>query len=161
MFYFPYSVTCRNQNLQNYQNRSELLKLKNCQNLSGFENYQNEDATYSIYFPVFCQFFNFENSQILIILLPIVVLPTNLPSPFLKIILLPMFGISFRYVKVRTCPSIDGRKAPAFHTFHNCLFSDMQAKGLLLALTKRDASLNSEIVYLCNNDSNKYELTRI
>jgi len=47
-----------------------------------------------------------------------------------------MFGIAFCYVKVR-------RKAPAFHTFHNYLFSDMQAKGLLF-LTKRDASPNKK-----------------
>ena len=48
-----------------------------------------------------------------------------------------MFGIASRYVKVR-------RKAPAFHAFHNCLFSNMQAKSLLLALTKRDASPNKK-----------------
>ena len=47
-----------------------------------------------------------------------------------------MFAIAFCYVKVR-------RKAPAFHTFHTCLFSDMQAKGLFLASTKRDASPNN------------------
>jgi hypothetical protein len=29
-----------------------------------------------------------------------------------------MFDIASRYVKARTCPSIDGRKAPAFH----CIF---------------------------------------
>jgi len=52
--------------------------------------------------------------------------------------ILVMFVITFRYVKVR-------RKAPTFHTFYNCLFSDMQAKGLLLALTKRDASLNKRL----------------
>src|ERR1035437_2020483 len=70
--------------------------------------------------------------------------------------MLPMFGIVFRYVKVRTCPSIDGRKAPAFHTFHNCLFSDKQAKGLLLVLTKRDASLNKK-----NYAKNTLHLTEV
>ena len=43
-----------------------------------------------------------------------------------------MFGIASRYVKARTCPSTDGRKAPAFHI----PFFYMQGKSLAFSTTK-------------------------
>ena len=49
-----------------------------------------------------------------------------------------MFGIASRYVKARTCPSTDGRKAPAFHIqFFIC-----KARALLLARRSLETSPN-------------------
>jgi hypothetical protein len=50
-----------------------------------------------------------------------------------------MFGIESRYVRVRTCPSIDGRKAFTFHIqFFIC-----KARALLLARRSLETSPNS------------------